>query len=308
MTKSNTRRFVGAAWSLLWFQLIASAGAVAVTAWAVMEVSPRLAQLRAETREEPVPPATTAENKGAGAIGILGEAAMGASLLAQFSADPEGPGSALSYQWLRDGAAVDGATAQVYQTTADDAGRNISVRVDYVDGAGFSENVTSASIAIPPPVAQPPSDAQPPAEAAPPYAYIPDTYVRLQPSFGSIDLRAGAEQTRDVRAGGAYDAASRINATCRGYITAEPSFSLRYTAGGLPLNIGVNSQMDTTIAVRAPDGSWHCSDDTDGVNPRVSWESPSSGEYQIWVGRYGVPNDPVAGTLYISHHRPGVIQ
>jgi hypothetical protein len=38
MTKSNSKRFVRAAWSLLFFQCIASAGAVAVTGWAVFHV------------------------------------------------------------------------------------------------------------------------------------------------------------------------------------------------------------------------------------------------------------------------------
>ncbi|MGH6951549.1 MAG: hypothetical protein ACREH4_11780 [Vitreimonas sp.] len=309
MSRSNTRRFVGAAWSLLWFQFIASAGAVGVTAWAVMEVSPRLAELRAQAPEI-APPAATVENKGAGGLTILGEAALGASLLAEFSADPEGPGSALRYQWLRDGAVVAGATAQVYQTTVEDAGRNLSVRVEYRDGAGFDESVTSTPIAIPAPQAQPPGEGQPPTDVQlPPQIFNRGAIFQIQPSFGSIDLRAGAEHSRDVRAGGAYDAASRIAANCRGYITSQPSFTLRYTAGGLPLNIGASSQMDTTIVVRAPDGSWHCNDDDNGFNPRVSWESPASGEYQIWVGRYGgVPNDMAAATLYISHHAPGVIR
>ena len=38
MTKSNSKRFVRAAWSLLFFQFVASAGAVAVTGWAVFHV------------------------------------------------------------------------------------------------------------------------------------------------------------------------------------------------------------------------------------------------------------------------------
>jgi hypothetical protein len=38
MTKSNSKRFVRAAWSLLFFQCVASAGAVAVTGWAVFHV------------------------------------------------------------------------------------------------------------------------------------------------------------------------------------------------------------------------------------------------------------------------------
>ena len=215
MTKSNTRRFVSAAWSLLTFQFLASVGAVAVTAWAALYVQPRLAQLQAMQQNEPVMEARDA------------------------TPAPTEP--------------------------------------------------------VPENVPQP----QPIPQSSP---------LELPPVFGSTDLRAGVEYSQDVRAGGAYDA-SRIGATCSaGFITEQPTFALRYSAGGLPLNIGAGSQADTTIIVRAPDGSWHCSDDTDGINPRVSWEAPASGVYLIWVGRYSVPNQFDAAVLYMSHHRPGVIQ
>jgi hypothetical protein len=216
MTKSNTNRFVGAAWSLLAFQFIASAGAVAVSAWAVLEVQPRLAELQAMEQNEPVAP----------------EEATPAPATPQPETLPPPP---------------------------------------------------------PPPVAPTPTDL-------------------LPPLFGSVDLRAGEERSVDVRAGGAFDG-SRIGATCSvGLITEQPSLVLRYAAGGLPLNISVGSQADTTLIVRAPDGSWHCNDDAEGYNPRVSWESPASGTYLIWVGRLGAPGQFDTGLLSMSHHRPGVIQ
>ena len=218
MTKSNTNRFVGAAWSLLAFQFIASVGAVAVSAWAVLEVQPRLAQLQAMEPNPPVPP--------------------------------------------------EGAT--------------------------------------PAPATHQPETLPPP--APPPIAPTPTDLLQTPPVFGAVDLRAGEERSVDVRAGGAFDG-SRIGAACSvGLITEQPSLVLRYTAGALPLNISVGSQADTTLIVRAPDGSWHCNDDAEGYNPRVSWESPASGAYLIWVGRLGAPSQFDTGVLSMSHHLPGVIQ
>jgi hypothetical protein len=58
MTKSNSRRFVRAAWSLLFFQVIASAGAVAVTGWAAFHVQTLVApQSAATTTPAPAEPA-----------------------------------------------------------------------------------------------------------------------------------------------------------------------------------------------------------------------------------------------------------
>ncbi|MBS0383869.1 MAG: hypothetical protein JSS00_00805 [Proteobacteria bacterium] len=70
MTKSNSRRFVRAAWSLLFFQVIASAGAVAVTGWAAFHVQSLVTAQRSSgatpAPTEPIPaPATPAPAEGA---------------------------------------------------------------------------------------------------------------------------------------------------------------------------------------------------------------------------------------------------
>jgi hypothetical protein len=58
--------------------------------------------------------------------------------------DVDGLG-AITYQWLRDGAAVDGATATTYQLGASDVGSVLSLSASYVDGLGNNESVTSAA-------------------------------------------------------------------------------------------------------------------------------------------------------------------
>ena len=197
MTKSNTKRFVGAAWSLLTFQLIASAGAVAVTAWAAFEVQPRLAQQPqpAQVQEATTgptevggpagPEAPSAQNTGAGAVTIAGEVAVGARMVAMFQADPDGLRTAPTYQWLRDGAAIEGAVDQIYVPGPNDAGRSFSVRATYVDGAGFSETVTSPAVSVP--------DAAPAVEV--PMCQRVENFIRVPADAGwcntGINVRAG---------------------------------------------------------------------------------------------------------------------
>ncbi|WP_412507544.1 hypothetical protein [Roseovarius sp. SYSU LYC5161] len=80
-----------------------------------------------------------------GNIQIIGSAVEGTELTADTSAlsDEDGLG-AFSYQWLRDGTAIDGATGQSYTLTQDDVGAEMSVAVSYTDGFGTEEEVTSA--------------------------------------------------------------------------------------------------------------------------------------------------------------------
>lgn len=150
MSKSNSRRFVRAAWSLLSFQMIASIGAVAVTAWAAFVVQPRLAQAPEQAAVAPGVEAQAA-NTGAAAIAIAGESAVGQRLLAQLTEDPDGMGGQARFQWLRNEAIIPGAVEPVYVIAPGDAGGSIAVRAEYVDGAGNAESVVSAPMAVPVP-------------------------------------------------------------------------------------------------------------------------------------------------------------
>jgi Ca2+-binding RTX toxin-like protein len=58
--------------------------------------------------------------------------------------DPDGLGP-FSYQWLRNGNAIGGATASSYTLDDADVGSQISLRVSYTDGHGTAESLTSAS-------------------------------------------------------------------------------------------------------------------------------------------------------------------
>ncbi len=121
----------------------------------------------------------------------------------------------------------------------------------------------------------------------------------LTPTYGVVRLANGFHpdpHTVNLQAGGRVDA-SRLGGGCRGQITEASDVGLVFEAGSLPLNLYVRSRADTTLVVKAPDGRWYCSDDAIGLNPVVSFDTPQSGRYDIWVGSfYGVPN----ATLMVS--------
>ena len=60
--------------------------------------------------------------------------------------DADGLG-AFSYQWLRDGSTIGGATGSTYTLGDADVGAKISVRVSYTDGHSTAESLTSAETA-----------------------------------------------------------------------------------------------------------------------------------------------------------------
>jgi hypothetical protein len=121
-------------------------------------------------------------------------------------------------------------------------------------------------------------------------------------AYGQVTLDSGFEPdpySVTLTAGGTIDA-STVDSSCVGMIARRADFSLRYQhASDLPLLISVNSDADTTLAIRAPDGHWYCDDDSGGgLNPIVRFADPRNGRYQIWVGTFG--SQPAPATLSIS--------
>jgi len=122
----------------------------------------------------------------------------------------------------------------------------------------------------------------------------------LQPAYGTVNLTAGFTPDPyvvNVASGGRNDASQTVSSSCRGFIAEAPDVRLNYRAGSsLPLIISVNSSADTTLVVNGPDGSWYCDDDggVNGLNPALRWNSPASGQYDIWVGTYGNASNQAA--------------
>jgi len=92
-----------------------------------------------------------------------------------------------------------------------------------------------------------------------------------------------------IVAGGDSAASEELGAACAGNVTSkQPDVALNYTAGSsFGLYLYAEAAEDTTLIVLGPDG-WYCDDDSHGdLNPGVTFDSPSSGDYLIWVGTYG---------------------
>lgn len=127
---------------------------------------------------------------------------------------------------------------------------------------------------------------------------------QAQPTYGSVRLAAGFTPdpyTVNLMSGGSINARQTLGGSCVGYVANAPDFDLYWTAGSLPLVISVNSQVDTTLVIHAPDGRWYCEDDGgfEGFNPGIRFDSSQSGLYDIYVGTYSGPTNHQA-TLSIS--------
>lgn len=126
----------------------------------------------------------------------------------------------------------------------------------------------------------------------------------LDPHFGTVTLSAGFmpdPHSVSISAGGSINAAqSEVLAgqNCVGHISGAPDYRVNYTSGSFPLIFRVRSEADTTLVINAPDGSWHCVDDVEGLHPVIRFDSPSSGQYDVWIGTYGT--DAAPSMLHIT--------
>ncbi len=134
-----------------------------------------------------------------------------------------------------------------------------------------------------------------PADAVP--TDLPD--YSLTPNYGVIDLVSGFQPdpaTVNVTAGGEYNAYQIPG--CVGSISRAPDYRVNFTAGeaGLPLIFSASSEADTTLVINDAGGNWVCDDDggNEGLNPAVTFTTPVSGQYDVWVGSYAEGNYPSA--------------
>lgn len=118
------------------------------------------------------------------------------------------------------------------------------------------------------------------------------------PTYGSVRLSGGFTpdpHTVSLQAGGGIDVSNSIGGSCVGMISDAPDYRVSYSPSSYPLIISVSSGSDTTLVVNAPDGRWYCDDDSgQGNNPSVRFNSPQSGQYDIWVGTYSSGSNPRA--------------
>ncbi|MDQ3037388.1 MAG: hypothetical protein M3Y87_33645 [Myxococcota bacterium] len=100
-----------------------------------------------------------------------------------------------------------------------------------------------------------------------------------------------AETTVSGTAGGPQ-AGDALGSDCIGQFPASPQHTVTVGAAIPMLRVLVNAgaDADTTLAVRRPDGTMVCNDDSgdpgNGLNPVVELPNAAPGEYQVYVGGY----------------------
>lgn len=109
----------------------------------------------------------------------------------------------------------------------------------------------------------------------------------LDPTYGGVSLESGFQPDpfrRSMTAGGSSNL-SQLG--YYGYVAEAPDFSLNYTSGFFSLTIKVeDTNADTVLLVNGPNGSWHFNDDTNGLDPSITFNNPADGRYDIWIGTF----------------------
>jgi hypothetical protein len=110
--------------------------------------------------------------------------------------------------------------------------------------------------------------------------------------------------TQSFTAGGQIGAfnLNQSNQACTGFISAIPTFRFDWDDDTAQLVTYFESNVDTTLVVRTPDGSFQCNDDFKGsenINPWLSF-TPGVGTYYVWVGSFS-PDVQAEGTLTITN-------
>lgn len=113
--------------------------------------------------------------------------------------------------------------------------------------------------------------------------------AQAQPSnFGTVALQGGFMPDPHQSGGtsGGSTNAQQMNASCRGWISAQPDHILQLRTPFNWLRIFAESDSDTTLVVQSmSSGQVWCADDTFGRNPGVEGTFPA-GSYRVWVGSY----------------------
>jgi heat shock protein HslJ len=123
-----------------------------------------------------------------------------------------------------------------------------------------------------------------------------------EPDGGQLSS-AGLPYTSEFTAGGEIGAFNldQPNELCTGFISAAPTFRFEWTGESNPLVLFFESDVDTTLQVRTPGGSYQCDDDFQGsknINPLVQL-TPEKGVYSVWVGSFS-PDVQASGKLTIT--------
>ncbi len=81
------------------------------------------------------------------------------------------------------------------------------------------------------------------------------------------------------------------SASCLGFASASPDHEFQFSDAPGRLTFTVDSfgpSVDTTLAIKTPDGSWLCGDDISSTDKdaTITVTGAAAGNYQVWVGTF----------------------
>lgn len=105
------------------------------------------------------------------------------------------------------------------------------------------------------------------------FAFAQDLNAAGAPRYGRHALAPGfspAPFTYAALSGGDIDVkALNLGANCLGFAARDPDFALELSVPFDLVTFLIASDIDTTLIVNLPNGSWACNDDTNGLNPAL---------------------------------------
>jgi hypothetical protein len=111
-----------------------------------------------------------------------------------------------------------------------------------------------------------------------------------------------------VYAGGQIQLGSlSLGAPCSGWVSADPDVIVDLS-GTIPYLRMFVTAPDTALAIRDPQGVWHCSTHVVGTNPEVALNGAAPGRYRIWIGKVSAapvtePTGYIVAKLIITERR-----
>jgi hypothetical protein len=141
----------------------------------------------------------------------------------------------------------------------------------------------------------------------PAWAMAPSGWEKNAARLDTATMHLDPVAVRQVVSRGPLEAVTDLGvlgSSCVGYGGASaPDAILQLPRTTARLSLYVESDADTTLAVRLPSGQWVCDDDTWGLNPAVTLTAAEAGEYRILVGAFA-PGTETEFTLFAAPGDP----
>ena len=129
-----------------------------------------------------------------------------------------------------------------------------------------------------------------------------DSPDAVQPTSGIL-ASADLPYQQELTGGGEIGAFNldHENQLCTGFISAAPTFRFDWSGDLESFVLFFESDVDTTLKVLDPQGTFHCDDDYHGSENLNPWLSltPTTGTYNVWVGSFA-PDIQSSGALTIT--------